>query len=56
LSAGAGLTTITGTDTGKLDHGGNFQLNSGYFFNRYFGVTGTSENLVTEDSLEEAPV
>lgn len=40
LSAGAGLTTITGTDAGKLDHGGNLQLNGGYFFNRYFGITG----------------
>ena len=27
LSAGAGLTTITGTDASKLDHGGNIQLN-----------------------------
>lgn len=40
LSAGAGLTTITGANTGKLDHGGSLQLNSGYFFNRYFGITG----------------
>jgi hypothetical protein len=40
LSAGAGLTTITGTDAGKLDHGGNLQLNGGYFFNRNFGITG----------------
>ena len=39
LSAGAGLTTVTGTNTGKLDHGGNLQLNGGYFFNRYFGIT-----------------
>jgi hypothetical protein len=40
LSAGAGLTMITGADAGKLDHGGNLQLNGGYFFNRYLGVTG----------------
>jgi opacity protein-like surface antigen len=40
LSAGAGLTTITGADAGKLDHGGNVQLNGGYFFNRYLGITG----------------
>ena len=40
LSAGAGLTTITGSNAGKLDHGGNLQLNGGYFFNRYLGVTG----------------
>jgi len=40
LSAGGGLTTIVGANAGKLDHGGNLQLNGGYFFNRYFGVTG----------------
>jgi len=40
LSAGAGLTTVTGTNTGKLDHGGNLQLNGGYFFNLYVGITG----------------
>ena len=40
MSAGAGLTTITGPDAGKLDHGANIQLNGGYFFNRYFGITG----------------
>ena len=31
LSAAAGLTTITGTDAGKLDHGANVELNGGYF-------------------------
>ena len=40
LSAGGGLTTITGSDAGKLDHGGNLQVNGGYFFNRYLGITG----------------
>lgn len=40
LSAGGGLTTITGADAGKLDHGGNLQLNGGYFFNRHLGITG----------------
>lgn len=40
LSAGGGLTTITGAIAGKLDHGGNIQLNGGYFFNRYVGITG----------------
>lgn len=25
---------------GTLDHGGNSQLNGGYFFNRYLGITG----------------
>jgi hypothetical protein len=37
---GGGLTTITGRDAGKLDHGGNFQVGAGYYFNRFFGVTG----------------
>lgn len=40
LSAAAGLTTITGTDAGKLDHGANVELNGGYFFNHYLGITG----------------
>ncbi len=35
-----GLTTIAGSDAGKLDHGGSFQTGAGHFFNRYFGVTG----------------
>jgi len=37
---GGGFTAITGSEAGKLDHGGNFQAGAGYFFNRYFGVTG----------------
>lgn len=40
FSVGGGLTTITGRDAGKLDHGGNLQAGAGYFFNRYVGVTG----------------
>jgi opacity protein-like surface antigen len=40
FNVGGGLTTITGRDAGKLDHGGNVQVGGGYFFNRYFGVTG----------------
>jgi hypothetical protein len=40
FNVGGGLTTITGRDAGKLDHGGNFQAGAGYFFNRYVGVTG----------------
>lgn len=40
VSAGAGLTTSTGDIAGTLDHGGNIQLNGGYFFNRHFGLTG----------------
>jgi hypothetical protein len=41
VNIGAGLTTITGRDTGKLDHGGNLQVGAGYNFNRFFGITGT---------------
>jgi opacity protein-like surface antigen len=40
LSTGAGLTTIAGKLAGKLDRGFNVQLNGGYFFNRYIGITG----------------
>ena len=40
INVGGGFTTITGSDAGKLDHGGNVQGGAGYFFNRYFGVTG----------------
>lgn len=40
LSVGAGFTTATGASAGDLQHGGNFQLNSGYFFNQHFGITG----------------
>jgi opacity protein-like surface antigen len=39
-NVGGGLTTITGRDAGRLDHGGNLQVGAGYFFNRFFGVTG----------------
>jgi opacity protein-like surface antigen len=37
---GGGLTTITGRDAGRLDHGGNLQIGAGYYFNRFFGITG----------------
>jgi hypothetical protein len=40
ISVGGGLTTITGNNAGKLDHGGNFEVGGGYFFNSYVGVTG----------------
>ena len=40
LNVGGGLTTITGREAGRLDHGGNFQIGAGYNFNRFFGVTG----------------
>jgi hypothetical protein len=39
LSIGRGFTTMTGDSAGELNGGGNFQLNGGYFFNRYFGIT-----------------
>jgi Outer membrane protein beta-barrel domain len=39
-SVGGGFTGITGSDAGKLDHGGNVQAGAGYFFNRYLGITG----------------
>lgn len=39
ISGGAGLTTTTGTQAGGLDHGGNVQMNGGYFLNRHFGIT-----------------
>jgi hypothetical protein len=40
IGAGGGFTAITGRDEGKLDHGGNFEVTGGVFFNRYFGITG----------------
>ena len=51
VSAGAGLTT----STGDIDHGGNIQLNGGYFFNRHFGVTGNfmfSDLGITRSALD----
>ena len=59
LSGGAGLTTITGTIAGKLDHGGNVQLNGGYFFNRYVGITGNfmfSDLGITRSALDSLNV
>lgn len=40
MSAGAGLTAITGDSAGELSRGGNFQVNGGYFFSQHFGITG----------------
>lgn len=40
LSVGSGITTINGADAGKLDHGGNLQINGGYLFNEHLGITG----------------
>jgi len=40
VNVGGGLTTITGRDAGRLDHGGNLQVGAGYNFNRFFGITG----------------
>lgn len=55
LSVGAGFTTSTGTVASDIDHGGNFQLNGGYFFSRYFGVTGNfmfSDVGITRSALD----
>jgi len=59
LSGGAGLTTITGTIADTLDHGGNIQLNGGYFFNRYVGITGNfmfSDLGITRSALDNLNV
>jgi len=39
----AGHSRLHDADCGSasdFDHGGNFEFNSGYFFNRHFGSTG----------------
>ena len=41
FSAGGGFTGIVGRDTGRLDHGGNVQLNGGFNMNSFLSVTGT---------------
>lgn len=41
LNAGGGFTGITGSEAGKLDHGGNFQAGAGYNINPHFGFVGT---------------
>jgi hypothetical protein len=56
VSGGAGFTTITGTNAGKLDHSGNVQLNGGYFFNRYYGIIGnfmSSDLGITRAKLDD---
>ncbi len=35
VSAAGGFTGVVGQDAGRLDHGGNFQLGAGHFFNDY---------------------
>src|ERR1700736_6015430 len=40
LSASGGFTMVTGSNAGKLDHGGAFHAGLGHFFNDYFGITG----------------
>ena len=55
LSIGAGFTTITGDSAGELNRAGNFQVNGGYFINRYFGITGNflfSEGGITRAALD----
>ncbi len=39
VSAAGGFTGVVGQDAGRLDHGGNFQLGAGHFFNDYLGIT-----------------
>jgi hypothetical protein len=40
ISVSGGFTTVTGSDAGKLDHGGAFQAGIGHFFTGNFGITG----------------
>lgn len=40
FNAGGGFTGITGSEAGKLDHGGNFQVGAGYNINPHFGFVG----------------
>ena len=57
LSGGAGFTTSAAHLASTLDRGGNADLNSGYFFNRHFGITGNfifSELGVTRATLNDA--
>lgn len=54
LSLGGGFTEPMGTIASNIDHGGNFEANSGYFFDRRFGVTGTflfSDGGITRPTL-----
>lgn len=55
LSVGAGFTTSTGAVASDIDHGGNFELNGGYFFDRHFGITGNfmfSDVGITRSTLD----
>jgi opacity protein-like surface antigen len=55
LSVGAGFTTRAGAVARDIDNGGNFDVNSGYFFDRHFGVTGNfmfSESGITRSALD----
>lgn len=57
ISGGGGLTTITGTQAGSLDHGGNVQVNGGYFLNRHLGITANfmwSDLGITRAALDSA--
>ncbi|HXE14844.1 MAG TPA: porin family protein [Bryobacteraceae bacterium] len=40
FNVGGGFTGITGSEAGKLDHGGNFQVGAGYNINPHFGFVG----------------
>jgi len=55
VGVGAGFTTRTGAVASDIDNGGNFELNSGHFFDRHFGITGTfmfSESGITRSALD----
>lgn len=55
LSLGGGYTTPTGAVASNIDHSGDFVFNSGYFFNRHFGITGTflfSDGGITRSALD----
>lgn len=55
LSLGGGYLTPTGAVASDIDRGGNFEFNSGYFFNRRWGITGTflfSDAGITQSALD----
>lgn len=54
LSLGGGYTTPSGAVASDVDHGGDFEFSSGYFFNQHFGITGTflfSDAGITQSAL-----
>ncbi len=39
VSVAGGFTGVVGQDAGRLDHGGNFQLEAAHYFNDYLSIT-----------------